>query len=184
MVAQYQTAKLNNRNKKLAFYINAYNVLVIDLIVRNYPVADINQLGDAARPIWKRPVGKVGGREISLDALENEIVRPFGDPRIHFALNCGALSCPDLRREAYTSLALNRQMAEQTRAFLNNSAKGLRIDAPSGGIVHLSKIFEWFAVDFKSSGGVEAFVRRYRKDIPPGAQFRTDIEYDWRLNGG
>ncbi|MCR9141745.1 MAG: DUF547 domain-containing protein [bacterium] len=179
MVANYNAAKLSTRNEKLAFYINAYNVLVIDLIVRNHPVADINKLGSDASPIWKRSVGKVAGRSMSLDGLENGIVRPFGDARIHFALNCGALSCPDLRREAYTAAKLRKQLAEQAWAFTHNASKGIRVDDATK-TVHLSKIFEWFEKDFKDA---ETYVRRYRKKIPAGYAFKTDIEYNWRLNG-
>ncbi len=180
MIANYDAAQLKTRNEKLAFYINAYNVLVIDLIVRNHPVADINKLGTSASPIWKRPVGKVAGRSMTLDGLENGIVRPFGDARIHFALNCGALSCPDLRREAYTAAKLRKQLAEQTWAFLHNKSKGIRVN-DENKTVSLSKLFEWFEKDFKNA---ETYVRRYRKKIPAGYSFKTDIEYNWRLNGG
>ncbi|MEQ9363702.1 MAG: DUF547 domain-containing protein [Leptospirales bacterium] len=179
MVARYNASELRTREEKLAFYVNAYNILVIDLIVQNHPVADINKLGNDASPIWKRPVGEVAGRSMSLDGLENGIVRPFGDARIHFALNCGALSCPDLRREAYTAAKLSKQLAEQAWVFTRNQSKGVRVDDATK-TVHLSKIFEWFQKDFKDA---EAYVRRYRKEIPAGYAFKTDIEYDWRLNG-
>lgn len=180
MVANYKAGDLQTRNEKLAFYINAYNVLVIDLIAKNHPVADINKLGTGASPIWKRPVGKVAGRSMSLDALENGVVRPFGDPRIHFALNCGALSCPDLRPEAYTAAKLRKQLAEQAWSFTHNKSKGIRVDDATK-TVHLSKIFEWFEKDFKNA---ETYARRYLKEIPAGYKFKTDIEYNWQLNGG
>lgn len=180
MIAEYPAGNLKSRQEKLAFYINAYNVLVIDLIVKNHPVRDINDLGDSANPVWKRTAGTVAGRSMSLDYLEHKIVRPFGDARIHFALNCGALSCPDLRGEAYTAAKLYEQLWAQTNAFLKNAGKGLRVD-PGAKTVHVTKLFEWFAEDFK--GGTEAFVRKYRKDIPAGYKYVADIEYKWRLNG-
>lgn len=179
MVAGYDLGKLKTRNEKLAFYINAYNVLVIDLLTKNHPVADINKLGTAASPIWKRPIGTVAGKRMSLDGLENGIVRPFGDARIHFALNCGALSCPDLRREAYTGAKLRKQLAEQAWVFMHNKSKGVIVNDATK-TVRLSKLFDWFAKDF---GDAEKYTRRYRKKIPAGYRFVTDIEYNWQANG-
>ena len=98
MIANYDAAQLKTRNEKLAFYINAYNVLVIDLIVRNHPPSQtLNNLGTSAQPArsGSGPWAKLRVAAWTLDGLENGIVRPFGDARIHFALNCGALSCPD-----------------------------------------------------------------------------------------
>ncbi len=180
MIAEYPAANLKTRREKLAFYINAYNILVINLIVQNHPVSDINKLGTSAQPVWKKTAGTVAGRAVSLDYLEHKIVRPFGDARIHFALNCAALSCPDLRNEAYTAAKLYEQLWIQTNSFLKNSGKGVRVDEAQK-TVHVTKLFEWFAEDFK--GGTEAFVRKYRKDIPAGYKYVTDIEYRWRLNG-
>ncbi len=179
LVANYDLGKLKTRNEKLAFYINAYNVLVIDLLIKNYPVADINKLGSSSSPIWKRPVGTVAGKRMSLDGLEKGIVAPFGDARFHFALNCGALSCPDLRREAYTGAKLRKQLAEQAWIFLHNKTKGVIVNDATK-TVRLSKLFEWYVKDF---GDAEKYVRRYQKKIPAGYRFVADIEYSWAANG-
>lgn len=167
--------------QKLAFYINAYNILAINMIVQNYPVSTINALNQGSLTVWKRPAGNIGGRSLSLDDIEHSIIRPMGDARIHFAVVCASLSCPDLRREAYTASRLNAQLDDQARRFLSNPGKGLRVE---GNVVHVTKLFEWFAEDFtRAAGSVEAFVRRYVTDLPAGAQFRTDIPYLWNLNG-
>ena len=115
---------------------------------------------------------------VTLDEIEHQILRPMGEPRIHFAIVCASLSCPDLRREAFTAERLDAQLQEQTQAFLDNVSKGLQL---AGTRVEVSQIFDWFEEDFDSAGGVEAFVRRYR-ELPDQIRLRADIPYNWNLN--
>lgn len=180
-VAQFPVAQLADRNERLAFYINAYNILAINLIVQNNPVRSINDLKQGDMTVWKRTAGTVGGREISLDELEHGIIRGMGEARIHFAVVCASVGCPDLRREAYMGAKLNAQLSDQTRSFLRNPAKGLRMD---GNVARVSKLFEWFRSDFeKQSGSVQGFLKQYRPDLPVNLMIRTDLPYDWSLNG-
>lgn len=155
-----------------AFYINAYNIAVIHVIAENWPVRSILDLEGGK--VFQTPRVLIQGRRISLDDLEKKVLRPADDLRIHFALVCAAIGCPDLRFEPYMPAILDAQLNDQTVRYLN-SARGAIV---SGNTLRLSKLFEWYAADFKD---VRAFVARYRK-LPPDLQPVTDIEYDWRVN--
>lgn len=171
---------------RLAFWIDVYNVLAIDMVVRNLPLASIRDAGSLLRPVWKRPAGKVAGRVVTLDEVEHRILRPIGDPRIHAAIVCASTSCPPLRREAYRADRLDAQLDAAMRDWLANPDKGLRVEVDQ---VRLSKIFDWFAVDFAPAGGALAFLRPYL--APPVRQALDALgpdprivwfEYDWTLN--
>ncbi len=169
---------LQERADQLAFYINVYNVYAIRMVIDNTPLNSIRDAGSLFSPVWKKSVGTLGGRTVTLDEIEHQILRPMGEPRIHFAIVCASLSCPDLRVEAFTAARLEAQLQEQTQSFLDNASKGLRVD---GARVRVSQIFDWFEEDFDSAGGVEAFVRRYRA-LPADIRLRADIPYNWNLN--
>jgi hypothetical protein len=172
----------------LAFWINAYNVLAIDWIVREGPVGSIRDLGNLLRPVWKKTAGRVGGRRVTLDEIEHRILRPRGEPRIHFAIVCASTSCPSLRREPFRAADLDRQLDEQARAFLADPRKGLAIERGPEN-VRLSKIFDWFAGDFGKATGVVAFVTAHapEADRPWLAAYADQVDlvyfpYDWRVN--
>ncbi len=171
-ISEFDTAQLKTRSEKLAFYINAYNIAALRKVLGKYPTASIRDAGDA---VWKQDAITLAGKPISLDAIEHKILRPMGDARMHFAIVCASLSCPDLRREAYTAAKLNTQLDEQTRRFLANPAKGLRVE---GNRVFQSAIFSWFKDDFKD---VASFQRRYVKGLPTQTE-RLEMPYNWSLN--
>jgi len=187
-LAASDPAALGSRPAELAFWINAYNVLAIDWVVREGPVESIRDLGNFLRPVWKKPAGRVAGRDVSLDEVEHRILRPMGEPRIHFAIVCASTSCPSLRREPFRAGELERQLDEQTRAFLADPRKGLAIDRTTSRI-RVSKILDWFAQDFGEARGVLAFVTRH---APEGdrawlgeqgdARALGTLPYDWRVN--
>ncbi len=169
-----------SRDERLAFYINAYNILTMKVVADNWPVDSIRDVGNLLQPVWKMPAGRVGGRTVSLDDIEHGVIRPLGDPRIHFAIVCASRSCPDLRREPYTALRLSSQLDDQVRRFLADPRKGLDVRL---GAVRASRIFAWFEEDFAKAGGPLPFIRRYRPDVPEGRQFQPDLVYDWSVNG-
>jgi hypothetical protein len=179
---------LGSRAERLAFWINAYNLLAIDLVVKGYPLESIRDLGSLWRPVWKREAGRVGGRPVTLDEIEHEILRPLGEPRIHAAIVCASLSCPALRREPYGAEQLEAQLDAAARRWLADREKGLALD-PERGTLALSKIFDWFAQDFAAQGGVLAFATRH---APPAERAWLErhagrarlryLDYDWRLN--
>jgi hypothetical protein len=178
-------AGLRSRAEKLAFWINAYNALAIDLVARHPGVASIREIGSLLRPVWKREAGRVGGKPISLGEIEHGILRKLGEPRIHFAIVCASVSCPSLRREPWDAERLDAQLDDGVRRFLSSPEKGLRLDRAEG-LLFLSRIFDWFEGDFDPEG-VLAFVSRHvpapdRAFLEARRPRIEHLDYDWRLN--
>lgn len=178
-LSNFPVKNLSNKKEKLAFYINAYNILALKTVLDHWPLDSIKDVGSLISPVWGKSAGSIDGETVSLDDIENKILRPLGEPRIHFAIVCASVSCPDLRNTPYTASNLNAQLDEQIQQFLSNADKGLRIGNES---IQISRIFDWFGKDFKPTGGVETFIRRYRADLPE-LPFKEDINYDWDVNG-
>ncbi|MDH4229752.1 MAG: DUF547 domain-containing protein [Nitrospirota bacterium] len=172
----FDAGKLASHQEQLAFWINAYNLLAIQVVIEHRTQGSIRDAGGLFTPVWKIPAGRVGGREVTLDQIEHRILRPMGDPRIHMAIVCASVSCPDLRPEIYVPEQLEQQLDDQAQTFLANPKKGVVGD----GNVRLSRIFDWFEDDFGGRAGVLAFVARYRG----GNVRRVDgyFDYDWALN--
>ena len=175
------------RDRRIAFWINAYNAFTIRLILDNYPISSIRKIGILPGAAFRRsfiPMEGLKGGRISLDDIEHRTLRSdFKEPRIHFALVCAARGCPPLRNEAYRASDLDRQLDDQGRAFLKNPAMN-RFDA-ANRILYLSSIFDWFRGDFETGGGSLAqFVSRYmgdRRVTEPGVKIEF-LEYAWGLN--
>jgi len=168
-------------NEKLAFYINAYNLLAIKLVIDHKPKKSIRDIGSWFSPVWQKPAGVLAGKTISLDTIEHKILRKMKEPRIHFALVCASLSCPNLRTEAYDSQTIDRQLDEQTKLFLADKNKGISIQ---GNTVYISKIFNWFSEDFtqdKSEQGVLKFIAQYKIEVGRFSRYKT-LDYNWQLN--
>lgn len=177
---------------RLAYWINAYNALIVARVVDRYPIASIRDLGSLFSSVFKKEQ-IVGGKPLSYDAIEHTIVRPrFREPRIHFVLNCASKSCAPLGRHALTAANLEGTLQEAAVAFLNNPRNvGFR---PDTGTVELSRYFDWFADDFKRGTGrgagtpVLEFIRPFltpeRQQILAGRRtWRVGfIDYDWSLN--
>lgn len=178
-LAAFPPEKLANRQERLAYYINAYNILAMKMVLDHWPLKSIKAVGSLVSPVWKKPAGKLGGKTVTLDELEHRILRPMGEPRIHFAIVCASVSCPDLRVQPYTASRLEAQLENQAKQFLGNPAKGMKVEE---GSVRVSQIFEWFKQDFDKLGGVAAFIRRYRQDASEKLQVKANIPYDWSLN--
>jgi hypothetical protein len=164
----------------IAFWVNAYNLLTIDLIIKQKETESIKHIGGWFSNPWRDYRWMIGGRSYSLDEVEHGILRPMGEPRIHMAIVCASVSCPDLRAAAYSPEALDRQLDDQVSTFLRNEAKGLHA-TPFG--LEISKIFKWYANDFGEAGGVVPFVRRYMPEISGNAVIAGYLEYNWSLNG-
>ncbi len=182
----FSPSKLKSEKDKRCFWINVYNIMAVKMVVDHYPVNSIKDVGGISGSVWKKTVGVVGGKEVTLDEIEHEILRKMGDPRIHTAIVCASVSCPDLRREAYRTDRLDAQLDDQFKRFLANPGKGLNVDRASGRIT-LSKIFDWFEDDFESRGGTLAFLfryapREYRPYLKKGYHKVSYLEYNWDLN--
>jgi len=178
-LAVFDPTRLESREERLAFYINAYNILAIKVVLDHWPVKSIKDAGSWLSPVWKKSAGTLGGKTFSLDEIEHEILRAMGEPRIHFAIVCASISCPDLRTEPFTAVKLDAQLNDQTNRFLANPAKGKQKNTK--GIL-ASKIFDWFEKDFEPAGGVAAFIHQYRPDIHGHASVIGYLPYNWKLN--
>lgn len=167
-----------SKQKKLAYWINLYNSATIYLITQHYPVKSITEIKNG-KP-WDYIFIKSGDLVLSLNDIENKIVRPeFKDPRIHAALNCAAKSCPKLLNEAYRAEKLQEQLNNQTKLFINDSTRN---DLSNPNDIKISKIFEWYADDFKSSGGVINFINKYANNKVETNAKITYLAYNWELN--
>jgi hypothetical protein len=174
-----------SRNEVMAFWINAYNAFTIQLITRYYPVKSIKDIGSRIQvPFvnspWDIKFITIGKERLDLNTIEHvKLRKQFDDPRLHMALVCASKSCPVLLRQAYTALALDRQLDEQTRLFLEDPARNrLQVQPPQ-----ISMIFNWYEMDFKAKhGSVIGFINAYSKQkIKPGSKI-SYLEYDWGLN--
>ncbi|WP_411825664.1 DUF547 domain-containing protein [Luteolibacter sp. AS25] len=172
-----------NDDQQIAYLINLYNAATLKLIIDNYPIKSIRDIGSP----WKQKRVKLFGARVSLDHIEHEILRKdYREPRIHFGVNCASIGCPALRPEAFVASRLDSQLDEQARNFLRDSSKN-RLDAKNNTL-YLSQIFDWFKEDFvKKSGSVKNFITPYfpAKDQPiikrDGLKIKN-TDYDWSLN--
>lgn len=177
------SASLSGMGKqdRLAFYLNAYNALVIDAVVKRWPkISGVMKV----KGFFDKITHRVAGRRVTLNQLENKIIRPtFKDARIHFALVCGARSCPPLRSGAFKGASLEKVLDRLTRDFIN-SKKGVQVGP--GDKVRVSQIFKWYAADFKkAAGSVPKYLARYRKqqsDRITQAGRLAYLPYSWSLN--
>lgn len=161
--------------EKLAFWINVYNAYTVHLVLENYPIKSITQIYDG-KP-WSQSFVLANDTYYSLDDIQKKIImKQFGDPRIHFAINCAAKSCPPLANKAFTKDNIESMLEMRTKVFINNSDFNV-INSKNSS---LSKIFDWYASDFDD---VIDFVNKY-SSIPLTPKVKiTYTEYDWALNG-
>jgi hypothetical protein len=163
---------------RLAYYINAYNALAMYNVVRSG--LPFHLPSDKVRFFYNDKL-LLGGRRLSLYAFENDVIRPLGDPRIHFALNCMVKSCPRLPREPFSAERLDAQLDAAAREFLNDK-RNVELFPPKR-VARLSMILNWYEKDFLAKApNLAAYVDGYRPEpIPAGYEIEF-IEYDWALN--
>jgi hypothetical protein len=163
---------------KKAFYINAYNLLVVGAVVERYPLPSVKEVPG----FFDQRTFAVAGERLTLNDLENKRLRePFQDPRIHFVLVCAARGCPPLIPGAYVPETLEKQLSEQTRRAFDD-ASFVRVVQPKKQVL-VSEIFNWYAPDFPAGPkGVISFLNTYRSaPVPAGFQVGY-YPYDWALN--
>jgi hypothetical protein len=183
----YPLKSLESEQSKLTFWINVYNILAAKMITDHYPIASIKDAGSLFKSVWKQPAGKVGGKERTLNDIEHEILRKMNEPRIHSAIVCASVSCPDLRLEAYTIDKLNEQLDDQLEKFLLSREKGMQLDGKKNR-VYLSSIFKWFKEDFEGKGGVIKYISKYvtaeEKKVMNHSKLEVIyMDYNWNING-
>ena len=178
-----------NRVEQRALWINLYNALTLQVILDHYPVASIRDIdispGLFASGPWGKKLLRIDGEEVSLDDIEHRILRPiWQDPRVHYAVNCASIGCPNLQPEAFTAENTERLLDKGAREYINHP-RGVRID---GGELNVSSIYNWFEADFGGNDqGVIAHLKRYAEpELSKQLDAFRDIgddSYDWSLNG-
>lgn len=200
-IKNIDTASIDPK-ERLAFWINTYNAWTIKVVLDNYPLKSIKDLGADLvigtifkKTIWDKDLVTINGKTMmSLNDIENDIIREYRDARIHFSIVCAAKSCPPLRNEAYEGEKLSEQLNDQGRIFLSDTKKN-KFDLEKKQLM-LSNVFNWFEKDFKrdkgfgkEKGTVIKFIARFvpketadklladEKDIDI-----DNLDYDWSLN--
>jgi hypothetical protein len=177
-----------NRPEQFAYWVNLYNALTVKIILDNGIPKSIRDIdispGFLADGPWDKKLATIEGREVSLNDIEHRILRPiFKDPRIHYAVNCASLGCPDLPAVAFTAANTEQLLEAAARAYVNHPRGAKLVD----GLLHVSSIYVWFAGDFGGEEGVLRHLARYaRPDLAKGISKLTATaghSYDWRLNG-
>jgi hypothetical protein len=179
-------AKLS-RDEQFAFWTNLYNAKTVEIIIGHYPVNSIRDIRPTNALIpgpWRAKVLKVTGASLSLDDIEHAIMRPiWRDPRIHYVVNCAAVSCPNLADRAYTASALEGMLENAAMAYIN-SPYGIRFN---GSKAVVSSLYDWYSSDFGGSAPrILAHIRKYAgpalADKIAGVTQIAGYEYDWALN--
>jgi hypothetical protein len=173
-----------SKNEQLAYWINAYNAFTIQLILENYPLESIKDIGSKIQvPFintpWDIKFINISGEAYDLNNIEHNILRKnFNEPRIHFAIVCASFSCPNLRREAYKAEILEQQLSEQTELFLEDQTKNqIRKEE-----IKISKIFSWFEGDFTKKGSLIDFLNLYSPIKIDAKAKISNMNYNWSLN--
>lgn len=177
-----------NRSEQKAYWINLYNALTVKVVLDHYPVKSIRDInispGMFSRGPWGAKLLSIQGQKVSLDDIEHRILRPlWKDNRVHYAVNCASLGCPNLQPEAYTSENTEALLEKGAREYVNHP-RGVRRE---GERLQLSSIYDWFQSDF--GGSEESVVRHLQKYAEPalagklaGFRGKLSYEYDWRIN--
>jgi hypothetical protein len=177
------------RPEQLAYWINLYNALTVQVILDHYPVASIRDIdispGLFADGPWGAKLATVDGQPVALNDIEHRILRPiWRDPRIHYAVNCASVGCPNLAAVPYRRATVERMLEDAARVYVN-SHRGVRIE---DGRLIVSSIYVWFGDDF--GGGDAAVIEHLRRHaeapLREALRGRTAIDghaYDWSLNG-
>lgn len=168
-----------SKNEKMAFYINAYNAYTIKFILSKYPVESVKDISFSGKDLWSFKMANIGGTNYTLNQIENDILRKMDEPMIHFAINCGAVSCPKLLNKAYFPDNLNSQLTAAAKAFINNSKHNIISEKK----IQISEIFNWYAADFIEEGKTLIYFLNKFSDITINANAKIEyLPYDWSLN--
>jgi hypothetical protein len=187
-----------SKSQQYAFLANAYNAFTIEKILTRYPnLKSIRDFGIVFGNPWKDRFFTLLGKQQHLDGIEHEVMRApgaFDDPRVHVAVNCAAVGCPMLSNRAFTFERINAQVDELFMRFMSDRSRN-RYD-PQAKTVELSRIFDWYAMDFdkghKGFSSVNDVVAKYADQLADAADDRAQLrsgkvpirflEYDWSLN--
>jgi hypothetical protein len=166
----------NNWTKedKLAYWMNTYNAFTIKLIIDNYPTKSIKNIKDA----WSSRFFKIGGKWYNLQDVEHKILRKMNDPRIHFGINCASFSCPPLLNRVFTAATVSNDLDFLAHRFINDPER----NTISENNIQVSKIFQWYAKDFKIKGTLIEYLNKYSDVTIKKSTKKSYKKYNWNLN--
>lgn len=175
-----------SRDEQRAYWINLYNALTVQLILDHYPVKSIRRIKPNVFSFgpWRKKLITVEGERLSLDDIEHRILRPiWRDPRLHYAVNCASIGCPNLGTEAYTASNADTLLDRGAQTYVNN-ARGAEF---RNGRLIVSSIYKWFQEDFGDSDeGVIEHLQRYAEPTLAarlnGTKKISGDRYNWALN--
>jgi hypothetical protein len=163
-----------SKKEELAYFINTYNIYTLKVVVENYPTKSIKDINNA----WDEKLIPSYKASLSLSDVEHKILRKMNEPRIHFAINCASISCPNLENKAFEPATLENQLELATKSFINDKTKNMFSEKE----IKISEIFNWFASDFKVNGSVIDYINKYATTkIDKKAKLKY-LEYNWSLN--
>ena len=172
------------KSEQMAYWINLYNALTVELVLKHYPVKSITKIGPWYKfGPWDEGIVTVAGQKLTLNDIEHRILRPiWKDKRIHYAVNCASRGCPDLAMEAFTGEGIEGQLEAAARRFVNQEKALVFID----GRLVLSRLYEWYVADF---GDRAALMKHFLAHLQPPLSEKLkkytgplDYQYDWSLN--
>ena len=175
-----------SRPEQRAFWINLYNAATVNLILEHYPVESITNISFSFFSFgpWDEELLTIEGEELSLNDIEHRILRPiWQDPRIHYALNCASIGCPNLQPLAFTAKNTDSLLETGASEYINHPRGAKKEDKK----LWLSKIFEWYQDDYGGNeAGVLIHIQKYAKENLANSLYEDELEieyhYDWRLN--
>ena len=176
------------RPEQMAYWINLYNALVVKLVLDHYPIASIRKLdrsgGGAKSSPWNRPLITIDGVALSLNDIENHVLKPISDdPRLLYAITCAAIGCPNLQPMPFSSRQLDQQLSDAAMAYVNDP----RCIEIEGEELHVSSLYRWNLEAF--GGSEQAIIRHLMAYAEPELAMRLQgfdhihgDHFDWRLN--
>ncbi len=177
-----------NRDEQKAYWINLYNALTVDVILDHYPVKSIRDIdispGFFSNGPWDAKLLEIEEQEVSLNDIEHRILRPiWHDNRIHYAVNCASLGCPNMLPLAFTPQNIDMLLEEAARDYINHP-RGVSF---SRNRLSVSSIYIWFKKDFGDSE--KGIIQHLQKYLSPenlkklnAVQKKMSHQYDWNLN--
>jgi hypothetical protein len=171
------------KDEQMAVWINLYNAATVDLILQHPSVKSIRDLGPLTLGPWDKKIVTVAGSRLSLNNIEHGILRPiWKDVRIHYAVNCASIGCPNLAPRAYTGANLEAMLEEAATGYVNHPRGFARIE----GKLVASSIFNWYAEDWGTQGDILAHARHYARGettaLLAAATQIDSFDYNWALN--
>ena len=176
-VAQLKASSISNPNERLAHYINSYNALsMYNVLASGIPKTHAGWA--KVRFFYLRKL-RIGGKDMSLYSYENDVIRKLKEPRVHFALNCGALGCPTLPKTPFSGAGLYQELDRETRTFFLES-RNLHVDH-AHKTVYLSELLDFYTDDFitESTPTLISYVNRYAAEKIPEDYALDFMPYDW-----